>query len=442
MTFRNKSFPSSFLLSSVTWLLAAHLALCLLTSTVFNQWAVGFFKGETGLVFFHLIVQASIIVAGLLSPNLKTLLSERKWTLFAVSGYGCSVLYSTLSQISPFSYDFAIKACLVFLTPMSLGVFLPYILTEKRQEQILNGLVGFFVLMSVLALCFVIFRATRFFGIAIPHNPDQRGGSWATQSIFGHRNAIGSFLSFWPAVLSVSWFHAKDFKIRLYYSIAFVLIVAHLFLTFSRSSQVLALMTLIPFLARLLNLKARWLVGILISLFLISYLIVAAFPMIQAYLPSGWFELETIKMRDIFWIKILNLMPGHWWFGYGLFRISIQGETAHNVYVTQIAYYGVVGLFAFLLMLGSFARDAFKKFSNTAVSFSDSVFITIILGLLLQGMVEYMITFPAFFTNSMFWIFVGIVCAKRRAECRAGKDLGISESPAARKAADQTKNKV
>ena len=94
-------------------------------------------------------------------------------------------------------------------------------------------------------------------------------------------------------------------------------------------------------------------------------------------------------------------------------NVNPGGQTAHNLYLAQLLYFGWVGFGAFMTMSVAFGRRVYASLVDLAGSPAGWVLTAALIGVAWQGLLEYVITFPLFFTNSLFWIVLGMVANKK-----------------------------
>jgi O-antigen ligase len=169
------------------------------------------------------------------------------------------------------------------------------------------------------------------------------------------------------------------------------------------------LICLTPLIWALLKTRRNILLGAIVTAGLALVAVHVIAPEATAYLGLG---LDLLG-RDAIWREVFHVLPSHLWLGYGLLNIGFLGYTAHNIYLTQLAYFGVLGFTAFMLVLGLWAR---KVAAGRPFALDQQLLIAIAVGALVHGMFEYFITCPLMFTNSFFWLMTGAIIALERRE--------------------------
>ena len=96
--------------------------------------------------------------------------------------------------------------------------------------------------------------------------------------------------------------------------------------------------------------------------------------------------------------------------GFGLLNVTVKGryagETPHNAYLAQLLYYGSVGFVAFMMMLVGFGHRVYSSVVGLRGRPEAWVLTGLLVGVAGQGMVEYIITVPLSFSNSLFWLIL------------------------------------
>jgi O-antigen ligase len=241
---------------------------------------------------------------------------------------------------------------------------------------------------------------------------DQRGGSLAAAGLFSHRNTIGAFLEVGPALVVYLMARGSRALVRAYW-VALALIGTHLMLTFSRSSQIVALISLTPLLIPARR-RVRIAVAVVAGAIAVVALVVAVVPEFRAYAALG----ASLTRRQDIWRFMLQQAPEHPWFGVGLQNINYLAHGVrygpHNLYLAQLVYFGAVGLALFIVLLATLGR-AIASTIRLERDWRPRLIVMLLAGVLLQGGVEYMVTAPVFFLNSIFWICAGFASRPRGA---------------------------
>ncbi len=130
-------------------------------------------------------------------------------------------------------------------------------------------------------------------------------------------------------------------------------------------------------------------------------------PEIKGYLTLA----PGLLDRPLVWQELFMRVPERLLFGFGLMNVTFfLGSSPHNLYLAQVAYFGVIGTILFLVVLLSFAFLSADRLTRSH-SWADVALLFLVAGTLLQGGVEYVIAYPTFFANSMFWLTVGLLAS-------------------------------
>lgn len=359
----------------------------------------------------------------------------------------------------------AYRIVLTIAVPLNIAGFcflLPALLRRADYELIFRvvtwGIVGF----GVVSMVWVLLGQQAFFGIPLVEQPDDRGGRWAASGFFVQRNTIGSFLVL--VIPAAALIALDDFRRgRLGRSVltlaGLFVMLAWLLLTFSRSSQLAvavsvagAVLLLATFgtpasaAAQRAQRLVRWLtaavlvVGLGLAITSPAWLPAVA-PGLQAALVDG------LHGRVMIWVDIWEKTADHRWIGTGLFEVQAVGPggerygeiyTPHNAYLAQLAYFGVPGLAALVLLLavmihegwvGRGSRPSGFRSSGSPSSGSwpglraeDAILLGAIGGFLVQNLFEHILTYPVLFSNSLALILLGSWRARVPASMVDGPD--------------------
>jgi hypothetical protein len=412
------------LIASVLFLL---LAAQVAHGTIFRN-AVQAASGAAGFAALNVIAHGAIIVLALTIPVCRERLGRFKAVWLLTIAYGAVVIVATMRNVPGVTGARGLEALLVPLTILSLGSCLPILLGRKDYDRLFCGLVAMFALSAVVSLWLVLTERVTFFGQPLQVPPDRRGGALSASGLYVHRNTIGAFLQCVPAVAlslvagrSAGERSRRSELIRRWVGIpALFLVFLHLALTFSRSSQIVALLSVLPFVAAGARERPRAarLLGAAIAI--AAAIVLVSVTELRDYVGLGW----SMRGRESIWRAVVEALGEHPWLGFGLlnfeFRTPYRSHTPHNVYLAQVAYFGVIGLGLFLGVLVAFGRLV-RDTLRAARDRSTLAFALLLAGMLLQGLVEYIVTFPIFFANSMFWIVLGLAARDPRRTMPAGR---------------------
>lgn len=234
--------------------LLALLVLQVVQSTIFYRVNAALF-GATGFERLHLAVYAAIILISVAVPAFRRALRRFRTVWLMTVAYGAVVVASTALNVHPLTGTRIIQALLIPLTILSLGASLPAILDLDDYDVLFRGVIVLFVSSAIASLWLVVTGWTSVLGRHVQVPADGRGGRLSASGLFSHRNAIGSFLEYVPALICyLATRSGAGMRLprpairRSIYGVTLILILTHLVLTFSRSSQMVAALSLLPFL--------------------------------------------------------------------------------------------------------------------------------------------------------------------------------------------------
>lgn len=391
------------------------LASTVLHSTVFLGVNLALVGGPVGYDRLHLAVHATVVLIALGYAPFRRRLADYEAVSYWLLAYGAVVVASTLINVEPLTESRMIEALLVPTTILSLAVALPAILALDDYDLLFGGVIAIFVVSAIVSLGLVVTHRSSLFGHPLMVQPDHRGGSLGAAGLYGHRNTIGSFLQFMPvmviAVATRSGRSARDGRRGVMWWIwlaALALVLVHLALTFSRSSQIVAALSFLPLIGWAV--RARPSIAYAVAAGLVACLIVAVarVPEFARYLALG----VSLLGREVVWKDVLVRAADGPILGFGLLNAEFHGQTPHNAFLAQIAYFGGLGLTLFIGLLVAFGRLVWRR-QRERPDPASSLLFALVVAVLLQGLVEYIVTFPIFFANSMFWIVVGLLARER-----------------------------
>lgn len=400
----------------VTRVVAAGVLLLLIVTVLQNTIFADFTTPVTGTARYHawhLGIHLGVMMMAVLVPAFRRRLIGFGTASLVTAAYGTVVVASTLINVEPMTKVRLIQSLLVPATILSLGIALPAILEVEDYASIFRGVVMLFVVSAVVSLSVVAAGWTSVYGRMLVIPEDGRGGRLAASGLYTHRNTIGSFLQYIPALIVYLAARTESGLLRArrrwslwLYASAMATILIHLALTFSRSAQMVAAVSVLPFVVRRPRVGRRFVVCLIGILAGVAILAIVSGPSLDRYLDFSY----ALHAREGYWIGALSRVPDRPLLGWGLLNLTVDGQTPHNVYLTQLAYFGGMGFILFLGVIAAFAR---LVYANIATRDRLSLmFVFLVIGVLIQGMVEYIVTFPIFFANSMFWICVGLLARR------------------------------
>ncbi|MGC9065331.1 MAG: tetratricopeptide repeat protein [Candidatus Ratteibacteria bacterium] len=237
-------------------------------------------------------------------------------------------------------------------------------------------------------------------------------------STLGRRNFAGEYL-----VLVIPWalfcFFTSQKKQRLVFASIFVLLMFHLFLTFTRASWIGFAFSM--FTAALILLKIRIRPAMVLKYFAISMLLIFV---VRANAGIFQFEPGTLKSRIEIWKTSLSMIKEQPIIGYGtgnfeiayykfahshpdvLIPANLRVTKAHNEFIEIAVENGIVGLGSFLFFIFAIYKMAYQIFvsrnERPAEKFISVFVISGITGILVNALAS----FPLQITPGSFFFFL------------------------------------
>jgi hypothetical protein len=278
--------------------------------------------------------------------------------------------------------------------------------------RLVDLLTGVMAVVSVCSVIDVIVRPAQILGLPLFSSGGRGFGLGATR-LFYNPNAIGSFVQFFPALILArlaldeadGWPRPSRSPWR---AAALAVISIHLALTFSRSSQLVALLSLTPLVVRVRPAVRRRLLIVAGP----AAVVLGAASVLNPVLRRHAAEWLSFEGRWALWSAFGPSIRQAPILGTGLFGTYANGQTPHNVFLAQLVFFGSVGLAVFLAMMVVFAR-AVRAGLGRAPCVSRQLVACLLVAALGQGVVEYIVSFPLLFSNSMFWLCLGLAAAPR-----------------------------
>jgi O-antigen ligase len=380
--------------------------------------------GEAGFLRLNAWGYVAILLLTIAIPACRLRLQRFRSVWLVTVAYGATIVVSTALNVQGATEARHLEAVLIPLTIASLGTCLPSIFDADDYELLFRGLIGLFAVSAIASLWLVVADRANVFGYPVQVPPDGRGGRLSASGLFVQRNTIGSFLQYIPAlIVYLLWYRPTGSqphppaRLRTWLDIgALVLISAHLLLTFSRSAHIVALLSLLPLLVGLWRTRARDAYAVAALVLAGVALALAAVPEFRDYARLGLMP----RGRRSIWLGVLRQAVEQPFFGFGLlnleFRAPARTHTPHSAYLAQFAFFGIVGLALFLGVVAAFGRLVLQNL-RSGDGRRPWPIVMVVCGALLQGLAEYIVTFPVFFSNSMFWICLGLAAREPEGTC-------------------------
>ncbi len=441
----------TFLRALVFACVIIHLSLLLVESSFFN--GLFAFLGHTGLMFVHIAVLSLVAVAAfalvggqflgrqssgslslgslsLDSPYLDGPSFGKPWLSLAVIWglYTAWVVFCTLPSVQTID-----RACELILSPLTMAALflcVPAILQRRHYRAIF---LLFSAILALHTLCVAWIMSTKepmFFGQQVIDRTNGHPKIFGrihlpnTDGIFLSANGIGSFLALFPAILLSEFLTApRRFKAPLMVTNAIICI--GLLLSFCRAAQASVLVGfLFP---AIMFMKKTPIKRMVVCVVLLLLTVLACFPDryqwvyiktsigVHAAGPDALhdvtaFVAHTVTTRRTeIWLAFLRDWQAHPLLGYGLLGIDYRGLGPHNFLLANLVYFGIPGLVLLVALLSVAAKQIAGRLRDHR-----ELLVPIAGGLaafiLVHGAVEYSITFPLYFANSLFWLLLGYAC--------------------------------
>jgi len=225
---------------------------------------------------------------------------------------------------------------------------------------------------------------------------------------FPHPNILAAFLIL--SLISLFYFFLKQETgaRRAVILIGIFIVMLGLILTFARAAWLIASVVSVVFLLASWNFgfdkKRIWQLGVMIILSIVVVTAIfhwAVLPRLSALTPDNF----TIQERLVDYQQAKQLIASKLWFGHGL-TLAMGERPIHNLYLLVATEIGLLGLGAFLLLLGSLYWEGFVKWDKTTA-------LIMLSALLLYGLFDHFLWTlrPGI---GMFFLIIGIVLYNKR----------------------------
>ncbi len=394
--------------------MTAHcLVLALQSSTIAYIVPQALYKHD----IFHVATTGLLILLAIIKSILSK--SDRRSTPpYWRPAFAWSLIYTALVILSSISQIVDVPGALhLALIPLTISSFLfcaPLLMTTTHYRIIFTILLAYFAIHDVVTLTSphsaisASGRSKYFFGLDL-HIKD----SW-----YSNANTIGSFLMYWPAII----FSGMTFIPKALQGAIGALAIAPLFMTFSRAPQLTAALALIPPVS--CRLKKAPLISTICLLALCAWMYHLTAPILtpSAIVPKGHrlsvhspeYKMqyraneakEPIAERTAVWKCVIEQMKQNGIIlGHGPIQAAYKNLSPHNFILANLAYYGIFGLSSLICML---CLCSMAVWHRTRTNLALMPVATLLLSVIcVHGQLEYVLTYPLFFSNSIFWILLG-----------------------------------
>lgn len=303
----------------------------------------------------------------------------------------------------------------------------PKLLRKSHFILLFWGICALAGIHAVSQLCFIFGQTQQFCGynVCMPHGRlmripelpllpllDGYTGGW-----FTNPNCLASYVMAVPAIAVFlsrpSITRTKALRV-LALGICAVSSIS-LVLTFSRAAILTVLLGMIPLAVSFLK-KRR--VSRAVSVVVVSTLIAGLFLLQMRF--TTLINPFSLTGRSDLWMQAAESLKHLPIFGYGpLLRLS--GETPHNVFLANLIFYGVPGLSAFLALIGSSLFFAFRVVRKNHDYGHLALFGFVISYVCAYSQIEYVLTCPYSFSNSVALLTIGFLVSQSRMSNRSAK---------------------
>jgi O-antigen ligase len=326
--------------------------------------------------------------------------------------YGAWVLGVTFWLTTPLTGIRRAEALLIPLNFLTFWLAVPGLLGGAEYLRLFRWLTALIATAAALAIGLGLAHATSFLGFPLAVIPEHRGEGLSLLGIFPHHNVAGTFLEFFPALLIYLFLALKPSRAsHILLTVMGGLIGINLMLCFSRSAQCVVALSLLPALG--LVWRSRWrmhLFALGVAAVAVGLTGILRQPRLSEYVHLGW----GLLGRDSYWRETWAQASLRPWTGYGLFNATTQrGQTPHNIFLSHLLYFGMPGLGLFVAVLAAAGRTAWVRLRGTGLGDPAWLLISLTAAVLLQGLIEYFISYPLFFANSLFLLISGFLLSGR-----------------------------
>lgn len=288
----------------------------------------------------------------------------------------------------------ALEVFIIFVIFVGLGLFVPYIVGDKKKLKLILNVISFtVVLLGIYGIYQFIFGAPMDEAWL---DKDVAPNVIRVYSAFGNPNVYGEYLVLVLPVIFALFYTEKDKFKKVIYLLILILGFGNVFLTFSRGSMLsLAIAMLI-----VVILKAHSYIPVVVILSLLGSLALpeSIIRRILSIFTGG--DTSTSYRKSIYQASV-NMLKDYFVTGTGLGQFkeiykvyslnAAKSFHAHNTFLMISIEMGVLGIGSFFAMLISWAREAIStlKYKDDDMSFiSISIFAGIV-GCSIQGMVDH-----------------------------------------------------
>lgn len=400
---------------------ALHLLLLVFQSSLFCDLLIPAWMTEGNIFHLFLLTLPVVSVLCLLSSN--QVLKKPGWLPALVCGlvYAAVIVFSSAHLCSGIS-DWS-RVVLIPLTVLSLTFCAPLLLTRSSYRSIFWILAVLFALHTVFILFCMVTDTTSAFGRSLVQGSGREKSLFGlillrTDGLYGNPNTLGSFLMYLPAVLlSEAMMTGRSLSSAA--TVLLSIISMGLLGSFSRGAQLTALLGAM-FPAVQLSKRSKVLSTVTSSL-LVLLMVAAMQPSMNVSDRSGRSKaqatnagISTVAVSEVssgrsdLWRKTLAEIDRSSALGTGLVGADSAEESPHNFLLANLLYFGCFGTIALIVMLAVLGKNIWNRTRQYPELMPIAGLLAAVF--LIHGQIEYVLTYPLFLSNSLFWFLCGYAC--------------------------------
>jgi hypothetical protein len=396
----------------------SHLLLLIWMRTCFALNPASWYESE---IYANIGLLSIAAIAALAKRGL--VIGRQGWALLAVMVlYGLSVMVPTAGKFGLWSLC-TVEAFLTPLTIFSLGWAVPRALPGKSYKLIFMMVLAFFTVHTALTAYLVATNTHLLFGQELCCENGRpflylgkRGGLFT--GIFLNPNALASYLMLLPAVAFTMCAQMQQ-KWRKPLMASGALLALHLLLLMSRSASLTMLAA--PLAACLLSkgaIRGRKLLASVGFLSAFAY---------ACCLLIWWQQDNTLALRSMIWGAFVESVI-EYPYGLGWNGLSVIEQNPHNLLMANLVYFGVAGCISLLAILSLMTLKAVQvcRQERTLVMLGLSLAAVLII----HQSLEYVVTYPTLFSNSLFWLLLGYLQIRAAASTKEPLESADPAEPA------------
>ena len=397
-----------------------HLLLLVFQSSLICDLVVPAFMTDGNV--FHVVLLTLPLVAVLCLLPSRPDLKKPGWQQALLCGlvYTALVVFASAHLCSDIT-DWS-QVVLIPLTILSMTFCAPLLLARRAYRCIFWCLAVLFAIHTFFVISCMLTDTTSVFGRSLVQGPGREKDFFGlilpkVDGLYSNSNTLGSFLMYLPAVLL-----SEAMIVGRFLSSAATLLLSIISLgllgSFSRGAQLTVLLGgLFP--AVQLSKRSRVL-SIVISIFLVALMVITMQPSVNRSSQSHLSDVRTSSGEDRavadsditsgrfdLWRKALADIGRSPVLGTGYTGDDSGAESPHNFLLANLLYFGCLGTIALVSMLALLGRNIQQRLREYPALMPVAGVLAAVI--LIHGQLEYVLTYPLFLSNSMFWFLLGYV---------------------------------